>query len=412
MFKDKFKESNDSIHADEELINKVLALKNSENRTIHHRKRIVSYIPAAAAAVLVISAAAASIPFMTKTNDDSGVIYENTVTESSDRSTEAADISPDNELPEVPESTKPVENDSKKPKNSSNSNTAPSVNSKSTAKSSNNNLVKNSNNSSSPKSSSNGNAAKSGSNTSQSSDTTESVSDSGATYGESGYYETVPIEEYNLPSAGNPHSEEIPDNADNSGISKRAAKEVTPNKTVPDTSEERVVLSMNAGAYAETRSAANSASLSLVSEIGYAEWSYRDYFDYLGRNLSPTLPSDFSFTGHSSDSLTDDTLLSETFEMAVDEYGTPVFDNRIFVFDGTDGRYAGIQTSKDTNTAMTYLTDSNFTLSKIGSSYGVLIGTIEDCRAYMVCDGVSYVINAVGLDEEELKTLLLSVAEG
>ena len=34
MFKDKFKEANDSIHADEELINKVLALKNPENRII------------------------------------------------------------------------------------------------------------------------------------------------------------------------------------------------------------------------------------------------------------------------------------------------------------------------------------------------------------------------------------------
>ncbi|MDO5398490.1 MAG: hypothetical protein Q4G33_11235, partial [bacterium] len=261
---------------------------------------------------------------------------------------------------------------------------------------------------------SSGGSVSNGSSPANGSGSTSSGSSTAITGGGSanGYSELVPIEEYNLPSAEKKQSIDLPNSADSFGKSENTDDSGILKRAAPKASEERVVLSMNTGAYAAAYSAAMPASVPFASEIGYAEWSYRDYFDYLGRMLSPALPSDFKLTEHDSVSITDEAFLSETFEMAVDEYGTPVFDNRIFVFDGSDGRYAGIQTSKDTSTAMTYLTDSNFTLSTIGSSYGVLIGTIEDCRAYMVCGNVSYVINAVGLNEDELKALLLSAAEG
>lgn len=55
MFKDDFKAANNSIHADEALVNKVLALKNPENKIIpRNKKRFTPYIPAAAAAVIVL----------------------------------------------------------------------------------------------------------------------------------------------------------------------------------------------------------------------------------------------------------------------------------------------------------------------------------------------------------------------
>lgn len=398
MFKDKFKEANDSIHADDELINKVLALKNPENRINVGKKRrkpIVTYIPAAAAAVIVISATVVSIPFMTKTKDDSGVIFESTVTESSDIPAENNDFSSENKLPKAAE---PAESSS--PESSTNA-AIPESGSV---------VNRNAQNSttSQKEASVNTNAKRESSDTENSGSSAHGDS---AVHNENGYNATAIVEEYDLPYAQKSRSIDIPDNADSSGISKEAddkRKQATP--TV-DTSEERVVLSMNTGAYAQDFSAARTAAVPLALEVGYAEWRYRDYFDYLGRNLSPALPSDFRLTGHNADSVTDEDFLAEVFEMAVDEYGTPVFDNRIFVFDGSDGRYVGIQTSRDTSTAMTYLTDSSFTISKIGSSHGVLIGTIEDCRAYMICGGVSYVINASGLNEDELKALLLSVAE-
>lgn len=410
MFKDKFKEANDSIHADEELINKVLALKNPENRIIvgengkKRRKPIVTYIPAAAAAVIVISAAITSIPFITKTKDNSGVIFESTVTESSDTLAEDNDILVENKLQEASE---PVASSS--PESSTNA-AIPESGSVVNRKAQNSTT-------SQKEASVNTNAKRESSDTENSSSAAHGGSAAhgdSASHSESGYDDTIPVEEYDLPTSQKSRSTDIPDNADISGI----PKQVTPPQMTPpqaaqkaDTSEERVVLSMNTGAYAQDFSAAITAAVPLALEVGYAEWRYRDYFDYLGRNLAPALPSDFRLTGHDSDSVTDEAFLAESFEMAVDEYGTPVFDNRIFVFDGSDGRYVGIQTSRDTNTAMTYLTDSSFTLSKIGGSHGVLIGTIEDCRAYMICGGVSYVINATGLNEDELKTLLLSVAQ-
>ena len=76
MFKDSFKAANDNIHADEELVNKVLALKNPEKQIqLRRKKRFVSYIPAAAAAVIIVCGTAVSIPYLTKPHSDDGVIY-------------------------------------------------------------------------------------------------------------------------------------------------------------------------------------------------------------------------------------------------------------------------------------------------------------------------------------------------
>ena len=386
MFKDKFREANDNIHADDELINKVLALKNPENRIIRRKKRFVTYIPAAAAAVLLVSAAAASIPFISKTNNSDVIISESTITDDSAASNKRAagsnaakDSSKKNTPPEPNESAGTVDaaDRGSTPKQSSTPKQDSAPKQSSTPKQENTSAQNNA--------------------SADRADNRESAP-------------VIPSAEYELPSATEAYSIDLPDSAERpENADASDSQQPARMNTIP---EERVVLSMNSGGYepALKGTAAASAALSLSGEVSFIEWTYVDYFDYLGKVLNPILPADLVLKGHKTSSITDKAFLEECFEIGINEYGTPVFDNKIFIFEGHSGRYVGIQTSRDTNAAMAYMTDSHYSLSKIGSIYAVLIGTTDSCRGYMISDGISYTITANGLNEDELKELLLSLA--
>jgi hypothetical protein len=199
------------------------------------------------------------------------------------------------------------------------------------------------------------------------------------------------------------------DNADQ--MSQSVGTAASDTMPVISSSEEKVVLSMNSGAYEPNSYAGAYDGYASLGELSDTQWTYRDYFDYLGKTPILLLPDDLRLIGHTSDSFGSNEFLSEEFTMLTDEYGVPAFDNRIFAFEGSGDRYITLQTSKDTSTAQIYLTDSNFTLSKVGGSYAVLIGSVEDCRGYIICNSVAYTLNAHGLNEAELKELLLSVSE-
>lgn len=406
MFKDKFREANDNIHADDELINKVLALKNPENRITRRKKRFVTYIPAAAAAVLLVSAAAASIPFISKTNNSDVIISESTITDDSAASNKRAassnaakDRSKKNTPPEPNESAGTVDaaDRGSTPKQSSTPKQDSAPKQSSTPK-----QDSSSKQSSTPKQSS-----------SPKQENTPAQSNATASADRADNRESAPVipsAEYELPSATEAYSIDLPDSAERpENADASDSQQPARMNTIP---EERVVLSMNSGGYepALKGTAAASAALSLSGEVSFIEWTYGDYFDYLGKVLNPILPADLVLKGHKTSSITDKAFLEECFEIGINEYGTPVFDNKIFIFEGHSGRYVGIQTSRDTNAAMAYMTDSRYSLSKIGSIYAVLIGTTDSCRGYMISDGISYTITANGLNEDELKELLLSLA--
>ena len=71
MFKDDFKKANDSIHADEKLVERILSQKPSKNRPEIYWKK---YAPVAAAAVVVLSTSIAILPKMLDDSTD-GIIY-------------------------------------------------------------------------------------------------------------------------------------------------------------------------------------------------------------------------------------------------------------------------------------------------------------------------------------------------
>lgn len=387
MFKDKFREANGSIHADDELINKVLALKNPENRVIHRKKRFVIYIPAAAAAVLLVSAAAASIPFMSKTNNRDVIISESHITE-------------DSAVRNTPAVGSNAANGSSKKNNSAES--ASTATPKGTPEQG--SIPKQS---SAPKQSS---VPKQDSTAAQENAPAQTNTPASKSYaGKRESTPVIPSAEYELPSAKEAYSIDLPDNAERPENAYESAQKQSAKLNTE--LEERVVLSMNSGGYEPVSKniPAVSAALSLSGEVSFIKWTYKDYFDYLGKVLNPILPADFVLTGHKSKLTSDKAFLDEGFEIGINEYGTPIFDNKIFTFEGNNGRYVGIQTSRDTNAAMAYMTDSSYTLSKISSTYSVLIGTTGDCRGYMIYDGVSYMVSAHGLSEEELKELLLSL---
>lgn len=375
MFKENFKKANDSIHADEELVNKVLALKKHRVRP-----RVMSYIPAAAAAVVVISVSVTALPIMLNRNDDTGVISSTTVTEDSGMHDKAENA----QKADASEHTDTLSGNAVQP--------TPAVyesaiKEKSSAKE--NSAVKSDMSTPVPY--------------------PPTLKPYAVPKTETPVYNATEIvePEYDVPAynetvqPADTYSVDLNIIDNDEGAVKQEEISVT---------EERVILSMNSGAY-EPEMGMQVYGQRAAFSTESREWSYRDYFDYLGTVVSPVLPDDLKLIGHSAESVLSDDFLNERFFISVDDNGIPSFDNRIFAFSGDEGRYVSIQTSKDTSTAQVYLSDSNLSLSKVGESYAVLIGTTNDCRGYMICGGISYVINAQGLGEEELKPLLLSMAE-
>jgi hypothetical protein len=411
MFKDDFKKANDSIHADEELINKVLALQDQGSYT--RRKRVTSYIPAAAAAAVILSVSAAALPFMLERHDD-GVISSETISGTAEPGISIASKG----SAEEGSSAVPPERSS-----TENNNDTPQAESGSQARS----MTEKNDNTAQSASSSASNSSQARSTIEKKDNTAQSASSSVSNGSQAAINTPVPVPtqptEYSSQAArgSSPASDgdaySVPrsytlDTADNVGHSSQAAVTAVPDTApVISSSVETVVLSMNSGAYEPNISESAYDGYASLGELSDTQWTYRDYFDYLGKTPDLSLPEDMRLIGHASDSLSSDEFLSEEFTMFTDEYGVPAFDNRIFAFEGSGDRYMSLQTTKDTSVAQIYLTDSNFTLSKIGRSYAVLIGSVEDCRGYMICNSVAYVINAHGLNETELKALLLSVSE-
>lgn len=130
-----------------------------------------------------------------------------------------------------------------------------------------------------------------------------------------------------------------------------------------------------------------------------AQWTMNDYFEYLGEDVMAkvSLPSDFSYIG------------DDKIEVSLDENGAPMQDSVIFPYEGGDGRYVTVMTSKQTLTAQTYLEDERYAKSDINGSDAVVIGGEESYKSYMMSGEVSYTVTSDGITEDELGETLVSI---
>lgn len=140
----------------------------------------------------------------------------------------------------------------------------------------------------------------------------------------------------------------------------------------------------------------SSGSDGYVSE----QWDNSRYFDYIGADIVSRVTggTELEYTGDKSS------------YFMVDESGVPVNDSRIFVFEGENGKYVSVITSRDTIYAETYLSDPDLQLSDVdGISAVVFDMDGKQYKCYMIFGGTSYTIDTEGLDEDGLSELLLSI---
>ena len=168
---------------------------------------------------------------------------------------------------------------------------------------------------------------------------------------------------------------------------------------------DEVVLHINSGTSISPMAAAEKylGGELYYGELKYEDWTYSDYFSYIGTDFNWDIPADLSLMGHGDD------IYSEIISMAVDEYDVPAFDNMVFAYEGSGGRYLSIQTTRNANTAMNYLTDTNLVLSKVNDNDAVIIGNEQSWRCYMLFNGAAYTITGDNITTEELGQLLCSI---
>lgn len=382
MFKDEFKEANDSIHASRELTDRVLGLRSRQKIKLNY------YIPAAAAAVVVLSTSIAVLPRMLNKDKDD-VIYQ--VHEAYDEGARQGARVADAGVPEAP----PENTDGAHPDAAADKASA-ETNSKNAA--------------SAP-------IEKSAASPARAKSASEILDEAAAA--------PNPIEKY-VPYNPSEKSAAARNDGSATDATERNAAENTAeepaeeysfsgeapsasaSRTAPeniDSQTKNVVLNMNSASSASGMYAAKAylGGELYSGDISYEEWTFGDYFDYIGTDFLWSIPDGLTLVGHT------DEIRGESLSMGVDEYGSPVFDNAVFAYEGDSGRWLSIQTTRSLNTVMTYLTDENLIKSKAGDIEAVLIGDAESWRCFCAANGTAYIISGDNISEEELGELLLSL---
>lgn len=401
MFKEIYKSANDDIKADDELLYKVLKQKRRKIPPVYKYSSI-------AAAVVVISAAVAAIPLMN--GDKSGIIYEevsiSTAAPSGEKNAEQKADEPsktqkDDDSAENTQS-KDGENVSQKP------NTGASAESAAKAK-----------NTEAPKpaavqteeSNSKEQETSYAENTAEQHEERDEIKSQSSEAQSSGYaaapqaadadlseeYQSYsltdmePVREYESEASRNEEAYEAAESEPDEEISEQ--------KNV-NTYTKSVVLHVNSEDYGVNYNTMSGTYEDYDAGGSYesVDWSMEDYFNYLGVNVfnKITLTEDFSYIGD--------------YEMTVslNEAGEPGFDSRIFPYSGSGERYVTVITSKNTLTAQTYLSDERYVKSDIDGNPAVIIGG-GNYKCYIIGNGISYIITATGISEEELGNLLISI---
>ena len=392
MFKDDFKKANDSIHADEKLVERILSQKPSKNRPEIYWKK---YAPVAAAAVVVLSTSIAILPKMLDNSTD-GIIYSTVSTSAPSEDFARSGIMPYSEpepvQTEIPRAADERENSDDKTDNKAETHQSDPIVSPNAERQSSRSIAK-----------------------VQSTYAPASVIQESGTYEEKSISEESSASEENSADYYEKRSEDdlnadtesyefFANNAQESEYSFSASeRQSEPMSEKPKRDE--VVLHINSGTTISPMAAAERylGGELYYGDLKYEDWTYSDYFSYIGTDFNWDIPDDLSLMGHGDD------IYSEIISMAVDEYDVPAFDSMVFAYEGSGGRYLSIQTTRNANTAMNYLTDTNLVLSKVNDNDAVIIGNEQSWRCYMLFNGAAYTITGDNITTEELGQLLCSI---
>lgn len=392
MFKDDFKKANDSIHADEKLVERILSQKPSKNRPEIYWKK---YAPVAAAAVVVLSTSIAILPKMLDNSTD-GIIYSTVSTSAPSEDFARSGIMPYSEpepvQTEIPRAADERENSDDKTDNKAETHQSDPIVSPNAERQSSRSIAK-----------------------VQSTYAPASVIQESGTYEEKSISEESSASEENSADSYEKRSEDdlnadtesyefFANNAQESEYSFSASeRQSEPMSEKPKRDE--VVLHINSGTTISPMAAAERylGGELYYGDLKYEDWTYSDYFSYIGTDFNWDIPDDLSLMGHGDD------IYSEVISMAVDEYDVPAFDSMVFAYEGSGGRYLSIQTTRNANTAMNYLTDTNLVLSKVNDNDAVIIGNEQSWRCYMLFNGAAYTITGDNITTEELGQLLCSI---
>ncbi len=405
MFKENFKAANDSIHADEKLIEQVLRQKS-----VKKRRNLAKYYSVAAAAVVVVSVTAFTLPKMLD-RDNSGVIEEYTVTQSTgDSGLFGRHGGTESGKPHTPEASTPVPKTSAVPKTSSpqTPKAKPTPKAKLTPKAS-----------TAPK-------AKSTPKTSTAPKTTAAPAAKATTAPQAVTSTPKPAENNavsGLPSysfENDSVSEPIIFESDSAQAQETVAKQKQENtktaalkinvlkavKAAPVMSErtDDTEYSVSSSAAGGGGAASGGASASkyaadIAEEYHSIEWDNKQYAEYLGYDLMKkiVLPEDFTYSGDEKNVFT------------ANEDGSLSYDGKIYAYTGNDLRSVTAVTTKDTANVSGYIDGTEYETSDICGVKTVIIQEEKGYECYMINNGISISVFTYGISEDELREILVSL---
>ncbi len=405
MFKENFKAANDSIHADEKLIEQVLRQKS-----VKKRRNLAKYYSVAAAAVVVVSVTAFTLPKMLD-RDNSGVIEEHTVTQSTgDSGLFGRHGGTESGKPHTPEASMPVPKTSTVPKTSSpqTPKAKPTPKAKLTPKASTAPKAKSTPKTSTAPKTTAAPAAKA-TTAPQAVTSTPKPAENNAVSGLPSYSfenDSVPepiIFESDSAQAQETVAKQKQENTKTAALKINVLKAV---KAAPVMSErtDDTEYSVSSSAAGGGGAASGGASASkyaadIAEEYHSIEWDNKQYAEYLGYDLMKkiVLPEDFTYSGDEKNVFT------------ANEDGSLSYDGKIYAYTGNDLRSVTAVTTKDTANVSGYIDGTEYETSDICGVKTVIIQEEKGYECYMINNGISISVFTYGISEDELREILVSL---
>lgn len=405
MFKENFKAANDSIHADEKLIEQVLRQKS-----VKKRRNLAKYYSVAAAAVVVVSVTAFTLPKMLD-RDNSGVIEEHTVTQSTgDSGLFGRHGGTESGKPHTPEASTPVPKTSAVPKTSSpqtpKASTAPKA--KPTPKASTAPKAKSTPKTSTAPKTTAAPAAKV-TTAPQAVTSTPKPAENNAVSGLPSYsFENDSVSEPIIFESDSAQAQETVAKQKQENTKTAALKINVPKavKAAPVMSErtDDTEYSVSSSAAGGGGAASGGASASkyaadIAEEYHSIEWDNKQYAEYLGYDLMKkiVLPEDFTYSGDEKNVFT------------ANEDGSLSYDGKIYAYTGNDLRSVTAVTTKDTANVSGYIDGTEYETSDICGVKTVIIQEEKGYECYMINNGISISVFTYGISEDELREILVSL---
>lgn len=404
MFKENFKAANDSIHADEKLIEQVL-----QQKSVKKRRNFAKYYSVAAAAVVVVSVTAFTLPKMLD-RDDSGVIEEHTVTQStSDSGLFGRQGGIPSDKPHTPEAATPVPKTSAVPKTSSPQTPKPSTapKAKSTPKASTVPKAKSTPKTSTAPKTTAAPAAKV-TPAPQAVTSTPKPAENNAVSGLPSYsfendsvsepiiFESEPVQTQENAAEQKQENKKTASLKINSLKALKAAPVMSgrTDDTEYSASSSAVGASGGGGGASASKYAAD-----IAEEYHSVEWDNAQYAEYLGYDLMKkiVLPEDFAYSGDEKNVFT------------ANKDGSLLYDGKIYAYTGNDLRSVTAVTTKDTANVRGYIDDTEYETSDICGVKTVIIQEEKGYECYMINNGISISVFTYGISEDELKEILVSL---